>query len=304
MIFFNSYLAHGDSLFGLSRIYRMGVSTVRSIVREVCEALWGELSQEYMPIPGEADWKKFSTDFFEKWNFPHCCGAVDGKHVAIQCPRNAGSEYFNYKKFHSINLMAVCDADYNFVAVDVGAYGGNSDGSVLAHSAFGKLLLENRLGLPVADNLPYSPMKVPYFIVGDAAFPLKDNLMRPYPGKQLPNVRDNFNQRLSRARRTIENAFGILVARWRILKNTLVMEPASAEKLVLACVILHNFVKKHTNAHNQAHNAHLEAQWNNFVEPLQGINPAAVFIGNNSRQSAYRYRDIVAEYLLLHPLQL
>lgn len=271
---------------------------MRIIVREVCAVLWQELSQEYMPVPGEADWKKFSQDFYDKWNFPHCCGAVDGKHIAIQCPRNAGSEYFNYKKFHSINLMAVCDADYYFVAVDVGAYGGNSDGSVLANSAFGKLLLENRLGLPPADDLPDSSMKVPYFIVGDAAFPLRDNLMRPFPGKQLPHVRENFNKRLSRARRTIENAFGILVVRWRILKNTLVMEPNSAERLVLACVILHNFVKKHRNAIT----AQIESQWNEIVDPLQNINPASVYIGNNSRQSAYRFRDTIAEYLLCHPL--
>ncbi|XP_055550383.1 uncharacterized protein LOC129732934 [Wyeomyia smithii] len=215
------YLAHGPDCPFLSLSFKIGESTSRSIVYEVCEVLWDELKDKLLPELTIGDWSRNAEDFFELWDLPNCCGAVDGKHVNIECPPRAGSLFFNYKGNHSINLMGICDAKYKFIVVDVGAYGGNSDGGVFANSEFGKRLLNGSLNLPPAAQLPNSTVKTPHYVVGDAAFPLKPYLVRPFPGKLLPPIRENFNMRLSRARRTIENAFGILVARWRILKTTL-----------------------------------------------------------------------------------
>lgn len=157
--------------------------------------------------------------------FPHCIGAIDGKHVMMQCPGNSGSSYFNYKGWHSIVMLAICDANYCFTFLDIGNYGRHSDGGIFSSSVFGKALEEDRLGIPEPDCICGQTKKTPYFLVGDAAFPLKTYMLRPFPGKYLPDSKRVFNYRLSRARRVIENAFGILATKFRIFRRPIIASP-------------------------------------------------------------------------------
>ena len=65
-------------------------------------------------------WLDIATKFDNKWNFPHCLGAIDGKHIIIQAPPRSGSTFFNYKKSFSIVLLAVCNDNYEFTLADIG----------------------------------------------------------------------------------------------------------------------------------------------------------------------------------------
>ena len=94
--------------------------------------------------------------------------------------------------------------------------------------------------------MPNSNISCPYFFIGDAAFTMTPNFMRPYPGRHLDEKRRIFNYRLSRARRCIENTFGILAARWKIFFKPIGLDPKHVDKVVLACVCLHNFVMART----------------------------------------------------------
>lgn len=82
---------------------------------------------------------------FQKWNFPHCIGSIDGKHILIQKPKHAGSMFWNYKQRDSIVLLAVCDAAYKFILVDIGQPGSNSDGGIWDSSEFGRGLENGKI---------------------------------------------------------------------------------------------------------------------------------------------------------------
>lgn len=222
----------------------MGVSTVKAIVEEVCDAIWKIMSPIVMPQPTEQTWRNIAIGFKKNWHFPNCIGALDGKHINITCPINAGSTFYNYKQEHSIALLALVDAYYKFIMIDVGAYGRNSDGGIYEKSLMGQRFARNELSVPPNEPLSQNSEPLPYTIVADAAFPLKTYLLKPYSKAKLVNNDSNkiFNYRLSRARRTVENAFGILRARFRVFQGPLQVQPYMADKIVLATCCLHNFL--------------------------------------------------------------
>ena len=238
------YLASGDSQQSMSFSYRIGKATVSNIIQETCQAIWDALNEEYLRAPTSSDeWKNIANEYMALWNFPHCVGAIDGKHIAIQCPGNSGSLFYNYKGFFSIVLMAVCDAHYVFSLVNIGDFGSNNDSGVLQNSAMGRALESNTLGIPDAEHFEGIQDPLPYFLVGDDIFGLKTWMQRPFPGRNILENQRIFNYRLSRARRVIENTFGILTARWGIFNHAINASVKTAEAITKAAVCLHNFLR-------------------------------------------------------------
>ena len=123
--------------------------------------------------------------------------------------------------------------------VDVGINGRISDGGVLFHSKFGELFQEEKLNFP---PLPNCSENFPFVFVGDEAFALHTNLIKPYAQKNLNEEKTIFNKRLSAARSVVENAFGILASRFRVLGTTINLEPLKASIITLAFCYLHNFL--------------------------------------------------------------
>ncbi|XP_019218414.1 protein ANTAGONIST OF LIKE HETEROCHROMATIN PROTEIN 1-like [Oreochromis niloticus] len=122
------FLATGDSFRTIAFSFRVGVSTVSQIIPQVATAIWDCLVDDFMAVPSLGDWQSIAEEFQERWHFPLCCGALDGKHVQTKAPPNSGSMFYNYKGTFFIVLLAVVDARYRFRVIDVGGTGGPATG--------------------------------------------------------------------------------------------------------------------------------------------------------------------------------
>ncbi len=193
----------------------------------------------------ETEWRDVAKGFQERWQFPHCLGAIDGKHITILPPGNSGSTFRNYKFRFSVLLMAVADSQYRFLYANVGTQGRVSDGGLFAHSDLRKAMDQKVLNMPPAEPLPGTDIEMPYMFIADEAYPLRTDLMKPYPSRHLARDQRIYNYRLSRARRVIENAFGILANRWRVFLSTIHLDPVAVTKITLAALALHNYMREH-----------------------------------------------------------
>lgn len=140
--------------------------------------------------------------------------------------------------------MAIVDANYCFHYVHIGCQGRISDGGVYKNTSFYKELQENRLKIPHPEPLPGREKLTPYVLVADDAFALTTNCMKPYAGQLSQSPERIFNYRLSRARRVVENAFGIMTSIFRVFGKPMQLKVENAEKITKACTYLHNYLRK------------------------------------------------------------
>lgn len=238
-------MATGESLRSLAFQFRVSHSWISCILREVLTSINERLLAEHIPQLTTEKLKHIADDYFKIWGFPNCCGAIDGKHIRIRCPKNSGSSFYNYKDYFSIVLLAITDAHYRFLFIDVGSFGREGDAGIFAKSNIGELLASGEFPFPNPTELPGTSTKMGYVFIGDEAFPLSETLMKPYPQNQSSSdkLKATYNYRHSRARRTTENAFGILAQYFRVFFTPIYLDPAVTDKLVTAACILHNMLR-------------------------------------------------------------
>lgn len=219
-----------------------GLTTKSNIIATTTEAIWIVLQPNYMSKPTKEKWISIADRYYTLWNIPNCLGSLDGKHFRIKCLPGTGSTFYNYKGYFSIVLMACVDADGLFTTIDVGDVGRNSDGAVFRTSSLGLSLQLRLLDLPQPRPLPSTNDDFPYFFVADEAFPLKNYLMRPYSKRTLDNRKRVFNYRLSRGRKSVECAFGMLVSKFRLFEGPICCKEETINSVIKAACVLHNFI--------------------------------------------------------------
>ena len=156
-----------------------------------------KLAYYYLQCPeNKSEWKAVADKFQSNWQLSNCLKALDGKHVTLRPPVRSGSSYFNYKSSFSIVLMALVDADYKFLWVGVGCNGRISNGGVFYGCSLQQALSQRASMFPDAAPCPGDQRPLQYYIVADDAFPLQENLMKPFSHKDMIHQHRIFNYRL------------------------------------------------------------------------------------------------------------
>ncbi|XP_033109534.1 protein ALP1-like [Anneissia japonica] len=193
-----------------------------------------------------------------KKGFPQVAGAIDGTHIKIFAPQKDAQDYFNRKWSFSVVLQALVDADGKFMNTFVGMPGSVHDARVFNLSALSKKLQEHTLFTP-NNVVEIEGSAVPLLILGDAAYPLLPNLIRPFIGRGCLNRSERmFNYKHSATRMTVEKAFGRLKGRWRILLKENEHELDNIRPIVQTCCTLHNICEISNSFYNPS--------WNEGVE--------------------------------------
>lgn len=233
------FLATGDSYPTLHRFFKISSSCVAKIIPEVCRAFATVLKDLIRTPTSPEEWLK-KTDGL---SFPHCLGALDGKHVPILPPSYTGPKDMNYQGTYSMVVLTLVDCNYNFMYADV-VQSQNTDSKVFNESDLWLNINTDNLNLPPNTPLPGEANKImPYIFVTDGALPLERHIMNPFPGDHDSDSPESiYNQLLAQSHSVVDNAFGVLSGVFKVLLKPINLEPVNTAVIIRSCLLLHNFL--------------------------------------------------------------
>ncbi|KAL7604732.1 uncharacterized protein LOC111885647 [Lactuca sativa] len=216
--------------------FRRSGETISKHFNNVVNAIIG-LEKELFKKPEPVS--ETSTDERWKW-FKRCLGAIDGTHIIVHVPEKDKPRYRNRKVEITTNVLAACTPDMQFIYVLPSWEGSAADGRILRSA----MLREN--GLQVA--------KGNYYLV-DVGYTNGEGFLAPFRGQRYhlntwlnghrpEKTKEYFNMKHSATRNVIERCFGVLKKRWAILRSPSFYPIRTQTKIILACCLLHNFIRK------------------------------------------------------------
>lgn len=263
----------------ISDLFGIGQSTAVTVVNHVASMIVKHMMPSVIKRPSDAELKTIIQGFRDRWGFPQCAGAIDGTHIGILAPFESPGDYYNRKGFYSIILQGVVDHRLRFWDITVGWPGKVHDARVFANSSLFECGQSGTLFPNSAER--FGDVDVPVVILGDAAYPLLSWVMKPCAVNNITPAQATFNHRLSRARMTVERAFGRLKGRWRCLLKRYDGHVSKINTIVAACCVLHNFCEDHREEYEDNHRDNERAESNG---------------PNVEHQTSSNIRDALCEY--------
>lgn len=215
----------GDHGFQYAKGEVMGVhqSTVSRTIYEVGKAI-ALKSNDWIRFPTTREQMQEAKDLWQNHNrFPDAIGIVDGTHIRIERPRVNADDFYNRKKFFSLNVQA----SSRYTSVDCGWPGSVHDARVWRNSFITDVMAENRAGA---------------ILLADKAYELAPWLMTPYRNGDTI-ARQDFNRLHASERSLIERVFGQTKSRFPVLKHQIRLKLERVPTIVVSCCVLHNVAK-------------------------------------------------------------
>lgn len=228
---FTWYIANTVTFRQLSNLFGISKSSAWKVVVRVSSWLV-TISHNYIKWPVEEEMVIQSAKFEQRKGIPGVIGAIDGTHIRINAPKNNKRCYFNRKKYYSLQMQAIVNADMMFMDLHCGEPGSLHDSRILRRSLiFRNATLHERRLFP--NNK---------FIIGDSAYPTKNWLVTPFKDNgHLTEQQTRFNFIHSSTRMVVENAFGLLKGRFRRLQFFTENRNLNLiSNLIVSACVLHN----------------------------------------------------------------
>ncbi|XP_049522528.1 uncharacterized protein LOC125945022 [Dermacentor silvarum] len=263
----------------VAHLFDMGRSTVNIIYREFCETVVASLEHEWVKMVTGNDMENHIGEFYASTGFPQGVGALDGCHFPVSPPKEHASDYYNYKGWHSVILLALVDHCYVFRYTNVGSPGRCHDAHVYHQSSLSRLVSGPTFRHPTT---LISGVAVPPLILCDQAFPLTPNLIKPFASTSSSEEQKHFNYQLSKSRRIVENAFGRLKARFRFIMKRMECDISNVPLIIRACCVLNNICEHFGDAVSQQWIGEAQLYDTIFQQPTHTTD-ALVATGRNIR---------------------
>jgi len=157
----------------------------------------------------------------------------------------------------------------------------------------GKSILTGEFKFPESKCLPNTDIVLPHVFVGDEAFKLTENMMSPYPRNQSVRINESyfFNYRLSRARKTTENTFGIMCQYFRVFFTPINILPDTVDDLIIiATCIIHKLLR------DERILCPTDSTENDPITDIQTNMIQLSAIGGNSTHESFSIRETFKDY--------
>ncbi|XP_077497472.1 uncharacterized protein LOC144108065 [Amblyomma americanum] len=269
----------------IAHLFGVGRSTVNLLTKEFFAAVTDVLGGEWLNMVSRQEMPNQIREFYAFSGFPQALGAMNGCHIPISPPQEHAADYYIYKGWHSIILLAIVDHKYSFRYLNVGSPGRCHDAFVYGRSQLSKHIKSDYFQSPVS---VIEGVAVAAVVLCDQAFPLTSNLLKPFANALSCSKEAQFNYILSKTRRIVENAFGRLKARFRFVMKRMECKLPTAMRAIKAACVLHNIC--------EALNDPIEQQWVQEVHEFDSLYAQPVHNTTEASSHGNEVRAALATY--------